>query len=166
MGGVPLVPEGFEWPACRTCGGAMQFLAHLPLDTGTISVFYCQNDPGMCDEWDATAGGTRAYVFSDPLRPAVVPDEGVTLLRGTTGLRLQPEEAPAQAPIMGRVGGDPDWLQSDETPLCSGCTSPMRFTAELKEGHDYTTAANFGGGGRGYVFRCDHCSTAALLWQC
>lgn len=50
MGGIPLAPEGFEWPTCRTCEGAMQFLAHLPFDTGTISVFFCQNDPGLCDE--------------------------------------------------------------------------------------------------------------------
>lgn len=166
MGGIPLVPEDFEWPSCRTCGGAMQFLAHLPLDAGTISVFYCQNDPGLCNEWDAAAGGTRAYVFSEPHRPAVVPGEGATLLGGTTGLRLEPEDTPAQAPILGRVGGDPDWLQNDETPLCPQCTSPMRFTVELEEGHNFATAANFGGGGRGYVFRCGHCTTAAFLWQC
>jgi hypothetical protein len=166
MGGIPLVPQDFEWPACRTCDGAMQFLAHLPLDTGTISVFYCQNDPGMCDEWDAAAGGTRAYVFSGPLRPAAVPNDGVTLLRGSTGLHLQSEEAPTQAPVVGHISGDPDWQQNDETPLCSACTSPMTFTAELEEGHDFATAANFGGGGRGYVFRCDQCTTAAFLWQC
>jgi hypothetical protein len=167
MGGIPLVPEDFEWPACRTCDGAMQFLAHLPLDTGTISVFYCQNDPGMCDEWDAASGGTRAYFFSNPLRPAAVPAEGKTLLGATMGLRLQCEETPTRELIMGQVGGDPGWLQNDETPLCPECTSPMAFAAELQEGHDFATAAaNFGGSGRGYVFRCDHCMTAAFLWQC
>src|ERR1700761_8132918 len=121
----------------------MQFVAHLPLDVGTISVFYCQNDPGMCDEWDATAGGTRAYVFSEALRPATVPDEGVTLLSAPTRFRLQPEEAVAQGPILGRVGGEPDWLQNDETPICADCTMPMTFTAELEEGYDHTAAANF-----------------------
>ncbi|MEV4442942.1 hypothetical protein AB0K09_28805 [Streptomyces sp. NPDC049577] len=29
-GGVPLVPGEFVWPMRRECGGAMQFLAHLP----------------------------------------------------------------------------------------------------------------------------------------
>jgi hypothetical protein len=166
MGGVPLVPLDFEWPTCRTCDGAMQFLAHLPFENGTISVFYCQNDPGMCDEWDAAAGGTRAYIFAQPLQPASVPDVGATLLRGTTGLRLESEETRTQAPILGHVGGEPDWLQNDETPLCLECASPMTFTAELEEGHDFATAANLGGGGRGYVFRCDHCRAAAFLFQC
>ena len=95
-----------------------------------------------------------------------MPDEGIALLGGTTGLRLQAEETPTQAPILGHVGGHPDWLQSDETPLCSACASLMTFTAELEEGHDFATAANFGGCGRGYVFRCDRCTTAAFLWQC
>lgn len=166
MGGVPLVPRGFEWPRCRSCVGAMQFVAHLPFESGTISVFYCQNDPGMCDEWDAAAGGTRAYVFSGPLFPAGVPDDGVSCVRGATGLRLLPDGSPMQAPVVGRVGGEPEWLQNDETPLCAVCVSPMTFTAELEEGPDFATAANFGGGGRGYVFRCDECTTAAFLWQC
>ncbi|MQY10201.1 hypothetical protein SRB5_03080 [Streptomyces sp. RB5] len=30
----------------------------------------------------------------------------------------------------------------------------MRFTAELEEGNDFATSANFGGGGRGYLFNC------------
>src|SRR5206468_21953 len=107
-----------------------------------------------------------AYVFSEPLRPAVLPGEGATLLGGTTGLRLELEGTPTQAPILGRVGGDADWLQNDETPLCPQCTSPMTCAVELEEGQDLATAANFGGGGRGYVFRCGHCSTAAFLWQC
>ena len=152
MGGIPLVPEGFEWPACRTCEGPMQFLAHLPFDAGAISVFFCQNDPGMCDEWDAAAGGNRAYVFSAPLQPAAVPDDGVPLLGAVTGLRPQTEETPTRTQVLGHVGGDPDWLQNDETPLCPACMSPMTLTAELEEGHDLATAANFGGGGRGYVF--------------
>lgn len=164
-GGVPLAPEGFEWPTCQSCGGAMQFLAHLPFDGNVISVFFCQNDPGMCDDWDATGGGNRAYVFAGQLQPATVPAEGVTQLGATTRLRLQPEETATQAPSLGRVGGEPDWLQHDETPLCSGCSTPMTFAAELEEGYDFATAANFGGCGRGYVFRCDHCTTAAFLWQ-
>ncbi len=164
-GGVPLAPEGFEWPTCRTCNGAMQFLAHLPLDEGVISVFFCQNDPGLCADWDATGGGNRAYIFAGQLQPASVPAEGVTLLGTATRLRLHPEETASQVPILGRVGGEPDWLQHDETPLCSGCSVAMTFVAELEEGYDFATAANFGGGGRGYVFRCGRCMTAAFLWQ-
>ncbi|WP_327174220.1 hypothetical protein OG599_02275 [Streptomyces sp. NBC_01335] len=71
-GGVPLVPSGFVWPRCRECDGAMQFLAHLPLDIGVVAVFFRQNDPGMCDDWDAAAGANHAYLFSGELTPAAV----------------------------------------------------------------------------------------------
>jgi hypothetical protein len=59
-GGVPHTPSGFEWPQCRECAGPMQFLAQVSLadaeagSAGLLSIFMCQNDPGLCDEWDAT----------------------------------------------------------------------------------------------------------------
>jgi hypothetical protein len=144
----------------------MQFLAHLPLETGAISVFFCQNDPGMCDDWDATAGGNRAFLFVDELRPAAVPAEGATLLGAVTALALHPDDAPAEVPVLGQWGGTPDWLQGDETPACPSCTSRMTFVAALEEGCHFATEANFGGGGRGFVFACQSCSEAAFLWQC
>lgn len=42
----------------------------------------------------------------------------------------------------------------------------MTFTAQLEEGADHTSSANFDGGGRGYVFVCRPCGEAAFLWQC
>lgn len=97
-GGVPLVPEGFVWPTCRNYAGALQFLAHLPVDGGAVAVFFCQNDPGMCDDWDAAAGGNRAYLFTGPLGPAAVPAEGETLLGAVTALRPQPSASPRRRP--------------------------------------------------------------------
>lgn len=41
----------------------------------------------------------------------------------------------------------------------------MKFAASLAEGRDNATAANFGGGGRGYIFTCRPCAEAAFLWQ-
>ncbi|MEV6897719.1 hypothetical protein [Amycolatopsis sp. NPDC051372] len=41
----------------------------------------------------------------------------------------------------------------------------MTFTAELAEGYDFATSANFGGGGLGYPFTCRPCGEAAFLWQ-
>lgn len=164
-GGVPLVPEGFAWPNCRECGGPMLFFAHLPLEAGVIAVFLCQNDPGMCDDWDATAGANRAFVFRGPLSPATVPTEGETLLGAVTALRPHPADTPTTEPVLGRLGGEPHWIQGDETPGCPSCTGPMAFTAELEEGADFETSANFGGGGLGYVFHCRPCGEAAFLWQ-
>ncbi|GGS56605.1 hypothetical protein GCM10010238_52450 [Streptomyces griseoviridis] len=143
----------------------MQFLAHLPLGPTVISVFFCQNDPGMCDDWDATSGANRAFAFSGELSPATVPTEGETLLGAVTTLRPHPADSPASTPVVGRLGGEPDWIQGDETPACPDCATRMTFTAELEEGSDFTTSANFGGGGRGYVFHCRPCNEAAFLWQ-
>jgi hypothetical protein len=164
-GGVPLVPDGFVWPICRECGGPLQFLAHLPLETGAIAVFFCQNDPGMCDDWDAGSGANRAFVFRGRLTPATVPAQGETLLGAVTALLPHPADAPTAAPVLGRLGGEPDWLQADETPDCPTCATRMTFTAELEEGADFRTSANFGGCGRGYVFHCHPCDEAAFLWQ-
>ncbi|MFD5074216.1 hypothetical protein [Streptomyces sp. NPDC058371] len=41
----------------------------------------------------------------------------------------------------------------------------MTFTVELEEGYASAASANFGGGGRGYVFHCLPCGEAAFLWQ-
>ena len=164
-GGVPLVPDEFVWPTCRECGGPMLFFAHLPLDWGVVAVFLCQNNPGLCDDWDATAGANRAFVFHGPLSAATVPAEGETLLGAVTALRPRPADTPTEEPVLGRLGGEPDWLQGDETPDCPSCATPMTFTAAFEEGAEFETAANFGGGGLGYVFHCRPCGRAAFLWQ-
>jgi len=55
----------------------MQFLAQLPLDSleeakghhdQTLLLFQCQNDPGMCDEWDPNAGGNAALLVQSSPR--------------------------------------------------------------------------------------------------
>ncbi|MCI3929014.1 hypothetical protein [Streptomyces sp. AN091965] len=195
-GGVPLVPPGFVWPTCRACGGALLFLLHLPLGEGggdgdrdeggargrgdVVSVFLCQNDPGMCDEWDATGGANRAYLFAaEGLAAPAVPAHGETRLGAVSALRTEevdaagfPEALDAWADddaasllVQGQLGGEPAWIQGDETPHCPGCAERMAFTAQLEEGYDFSTSANFGGGGIGYVFTCARCRDAAFLWQ-
>ncbi|MFF2995965.1 hypothetical protein ACFVTC_15530 [Streptomyces sp. NPDC057950] len=164
-GGVPLAPGGIVWPVCRECGGAMQFLAHLPVDGGVVAVFFCQNDPGMCDDWDAGSGANQAFLFTGDLTPVTVPAEGETRLRAVTALRPHPAGTAPGVPVLGQLGGAPEWLQGDETPACTSCAARMVFAASLAEGHDFATAANFGGGGRGYLFTCRPCAEAAFLWQ-
>lgn len=186
-GGIPLVPDGFSWPACHTCEGPMQFLAQVvPGSPGTsapqgvLSVFMCANDPGMCDEWDATAGGNQALTFAGgPLVPATVPEGPATMLGEASAVRCvtvnadyddarrawAEREGRPLGDVLGQLGGQPSWLQADETPACTECGKPMGFAVQLEEGHDYRTAANFGGGGCGYGFVCSPCGTAAFLWQ-
>lgn len=98
-GGVPLAPAGFAWPMCGSCcGGPLQFVAHLPVEDGVLSVFVCQNDPGACEFWDAASGANRVYLFPrEGLQPVAVPETGATLLPATSAIRthvvtLDPEE--------------------------------------------------------------------------
>ncbi|MDK1475791.1 hypothetical protein QNO07_20615 [Streptomyces sp. 549] len=181
-GGLPLVPSGVDWPECATCNGPMQFVAHLLVgDELLLAVWMCQSDPGACEEWDPWAGGNRALLYGrDGLRPAEVPEGGPTLLAEVSGMDRTPVDAPtysdasrqwADAPgrglrdALGKVGGEPSWLQGDETPDCPGCSAPMEFAAQWEEGHDHKTAVNFGGGGCGYGFVCRACLRAVFLWQ-
>lgn len=65
FGGKPVknVDEDFHWPKCSCCKLPMQFLAKIRVDEELHQIFMCQNDPGMCDDWDANGGGnTKLYV--------------------------------------------------------------------------------------------------------
>ncbi|MEV0647285.1 hypothetical protein AB0I28_18655 [Phytomonospora sp. NPDC050363] len=181
-GGVPLAPAGFEWPHCAKCGGPMMFLAHLPVDAGVVSVFMCQNQPGLCEEWDPAAGSNRAHLYpaDAALPPVSAHPDGPTLLPVVNGLR--PTESAAdeypdavtawseagneRRDALGQLGGEPCRLQADEDPACPGCGRTMDFALMLEAGRDYRSGMNFGGDGWGYVFTCAGCERAAFLWQC
>ena len=187
-GGVPLLPGGFSWPACLACKGPMQFLAQVMLSDlevddrrGVLLIFMCQNDPGMCDEWDPAAGGNAALLLPFAgLRPAVAPPGPAAGLGEVSAVRYvimdadydqaredwAGREARPARDVLGQLGGQPSWVQADETPACRECSAPMSLAVQLEEGRDHRTAANFGGGGCGYGFTCPRCSTAAFLWQC
>src|SRR4051812_22773719 len=127
----------------------MQFLAQVSLadvedgTAGLLSIFMCQNDPGLCDEWDATAGGNRAFVFGgDAAHVPIPPGDGIAVLAETSAVRFEEVavedylEAPKQwhqqtgrpeREVLGQVGGEAAWLQNDETPQCGGCARPMTF---------------------------------------
>lgn len=188
-GGTPLVPDAFSWPSCRTCGGPMRFIALVMLDDlgmgasrGMMLIFMCGNAPGMCEEWDATSGGNQALIFAADGRlvPAAVPADPAAMLDEVSAVQYVTVDADyddARAAwaehecrpggdVLGQLGGQPAWIQADETPACAECGRPMGLVVQLEEGHDYRTAANFGGCGCGYGFACQPCGTAAFLWQC
>ena len=163
IGGLPDAPAGFQWPVCKECGGAMQFLAQLALpDCGIPSLaarnqllllFQCQNKPGMCDDWVPASGGNAACL--------------VSLTGATTLPAVAPVVAVSAKPsrgVLGQVGGEPEWIQGDETPECA-CGARMRFVVQLSpEGGG---GINFGDAGEGYAFVCEHCpEEASFLWQC
>lgn len=186
FGGRPSAPAGLmEWPVCRSCNGPMQFLGQL-LQSGSnelLLLFMCQNEPGMCDEWDADGGGNQVVAVAPTSLELVHPPSSGEVGRPTRyGARIvfRPEESYEAAraawstendasprEVLGQVGGTPSWLQGDEVPICSSCHEPMRFVAQLEQGPDWQTEMNFGGGGCAYVFHCS-CRSAQpkLLWQC
>lgn len=138
IGGIPLVPAGFSWPACRACAGPMQFLAQVMLGDlgagswqGVLSVFMCGGDPGMCEEWDAAAGGNRALVFAGgSLAPAAVPAGPAAMLGEVSAVQYVAVDADYDdarrawagregrpvSEVLGQLGGRPSWVQADETP--------------------------------------------------
>ncbi|MBW4718183.1 DUF1963 domain-containing protein [Saccharothrix obliqua] len=158
-------------------------------DRRVVQVFMCDNDPGGCSTWEAYSGASAVVVL--PPGPAPVrraPDGGVTTLPEVSAVRVveidaEPdpgdefsdpyEEAravwmgdPEQRgrDVLGQLGGIPSWLQTDQMPACAECAEPMRMVAQLEEGHDLRTAANYGGGSA-YVFVCPRHDLGAFLWQ-
>jgi len=190
FGGLPLIPtdSAFLWPTCSTCSGAMQFLGQILFEdnnaTRLVLVFMCQNDPGLCDEWDASLGGNRALIVAidGAVRLADAPELGFTVRDTVYGARVEvvdsatyndarlrwaEENQGSLRQILGVLGGVPSWLQDDETPTCKHCGSKMKFMAQLEDGPDRKTAMNFGGGGCAYVFHCScEQGSAKFLWQC
>ncbi len=84
-------------------------------------------------------------------------------------LKLAPETSKAKAIVEGshgyaaagdehKIGGQPDWLQNDETPEC---TEPMDFYAQL----DHLGSLEGLHDGRIYVFVCRECYTIEALLQ-
>jgi hypothetical protein len=161
----------------------MQFLGQVQDGASShIALFMCQNDPGLCDEWDPDLGGNHALQVGDvPLVVIDAPAEGNVSRPESYGMRPvicnEGDYAAARdawrtsggdvRAILGILGGVPEWIQADETPTCSDCAAQMDFVAQLEEGPDHSSAMNFGGGGSAYVFRCScERKPAKFLWQC
>ena len=186
FGGVPRNVSAFEWPVCGACQGNMLFVGQIRLAETqieslakrgqTVLVFQCTNSPGMCDDWEADAGGNAAIVVRNGRKTVRPPNGGETTIDEML-IQLSAHDASACTEtdddnyvaayesgdeIVGKVGGNPVWVQADETPSCE-CGKAMRFVGLLEE----CGGLAFGGGGAGYIFVCEDCkSTAKFLWQC
>ncbi|MBE9602252.1 hypothetical protein [Pedobacter sp. MC2016-24] len=180
FGGLPVkeIGKNTEWPSCRTCQAKMQYQGKIKTDIGLELIFMCQNDPGLCDEWDPEGGGNKVIIVNSENLEFFKPLEGESLLRETVyGVNLIETDADDydsarenwegnKRQVLGQYDGIPSWIQGDETPECDCCSKSMRFVAQLEEGPDYRTAMNFGGGGVAYLFDCKEGKTAKFLWQC
>ena len=61
-----------------------------------------------------------------------------------------------------KLGGDPEWIQGDETPVCAPCSQEMVFVLQLDSIDD---SYEFGDAGMLYVFVCGECGEGTTLMQ-
>jgi hypothetical protein len=168
----------------------MQFLAQIPLmecdipelkgRQQSLLLFQCQHDPGSCDEWDADSGGNAAILTESSPPNAVKAPSGETTLPSESKILFEPydDSVSGETPdenycrafdatsskVLGKLGGQPLWIQGEETPSCS-CGQLMVFVAQIESRGG--GGINFGDAGAGYAFVCTRCPAAAkFLWQC
>lgn len=179
FGGLPVKEAGndTEWPRCKSCKSEMQYQGKIKTDLGLELIFMCQNDPGVCDEWDANSGGNKVIIVKDKKLESFSPKNKRIALRQTEyrGDILEVDAGSYDEArqnwkgntrdVLGGLYGEPDWVESDDTPNCDCCNERMRFVAQLEEGPDENTAMNFGDAGVGYLFDCSKGKTAKFLWQ-
>jgi uncharacterized protein YwqG len=76
--------------------------------------------------------------------------------------------------LRSKLGGAPDWVQSNETPECSRCHKPMTFVGQIDsfevKGTPNTVEWDdrhfmFGDVGMIYVFFCFGCSNTQSIFQ-
>lgn len=183
MGGKPLAPSNTQWVSCSVCGGWMQFIGQIDLEETAIKevserkqlllIFMCTNNPGGCDEWDADLGGNAAILVSKTNQTSLeAPCDKEEFLLEETLLTLDECDDSAytycqilnqpQNQVCGKIGGEPVWIQADETPICT-CGARMTFIFQLQ----YSAEIQFGDAGSGYGFVCLVCQQRAkFLWQC
>lgn len=69
-----------------------------------------------------------------------------------------------------KFGGNPTWIQNDETPKCPSCKDRMDFIAQI-DSIDYTGSAitsgeyMFGDVGIIYLFFCFNCGVSKSVFQ-
>lgn len=107
-----------------------------------------------------------------------LPEIRVILQRVPPSKRAVLLDYPDNLGLRTKFGGEPDWIQGDETPRCDFCGELMTFIAQIDSiehdnrhnpprrdclGHkDYM----FGDVGMIYVFYCFECGQPACLMQC
>ena len=68
-----------------------------------------------------------------------------------------------------KLGGQPTWIQNEDTPNCEDCGEPMTFVAQLDSiGHRQPEAQGymFGDVGLIYVFFCFDDGATRSVFQC
>lgn len=155
-------------PHCRAATNLMAqidladpLLPKTALGARRVPVFWCLD----CVEWDATFFDISARVprpldqTGKQIRPTELetgdgdlPERRVTLV---------PVAAGKEAGRKSKLGGQPKWIQMDQTPDCPKCERPMAFVLQLAG----DSRVSYGDEGMLYAFACPDCRITASLVQ-
>lgn len=193
FGGLPLAPDGFVWPTCRSCESIMQFVAQIELsqtekDARLLSIFMCNHAADDCSTGSPDSGANRAFVFTGPLHPVAEPDDADPeddVVMDACAARLVEVDASAEQPeydfdVEYDLARRLWWKQNPdrsedllgqlggEPSWCQAedtphCLSCSRPMALAAQLSEH--GANFGTG-EAYAFHCPTCATATFQWQC
>ncbi len=72
-----------------------------------------------------------------------------------------------------KIGGTPEWIQSNETPICRYCDRDMTLlielhstSKELRDQYPELKEINFGDSGKIYLFKCFRDAQLKAVYQC
>ena len=111
--------------------------------------------------------------------PRHLSEIGVHLEQVAPGTSAIPTNVPDDSGLRTKLGGDPDWIQDDETPDCDNCDEEMSFICQIDSIHHdskYNPLRRdclgrkqeymFGDVGMIYVFFCFDCCETTAVCQC
>jgi len=155
--------------ACPHCGTATNLMARIDLSDpalpktpfGRLPVFWCLS----CLEW----GPAFFDISSEAVRP--LPPKGGKIKRGKIDseeddleeerIQLVPVAQGKKAGGRSKLGGQPAWIQSEDTPDCPKCAKQMAFALQLAS----DSQISYCDMGMLYAFVCPGCRVTASLIQ-
>lgn len=179
LGGQPVWLGDAQWPISRDSGTPMWFIAQfvIPALGGdkaqSLAYLFMTNADSTVDYAAESEGGENAVIIQPhgqlPVLQRSYREEptAITIASAEEGPTIGPdhlsietpnaviEETPSQF-----IGGSPQWLQGDETPV-PGWTFLAQLDASLLPLH-----VDFGDDGVGYIFLSPDRTQGRFLWQC
>lgn len=158
LGGQPVWLRTPRWPMSASLGEPMTFIGQFRLDTDNEVRLAYLFMSGCEGSWEPDGGENAVIIQPDGRVPDFIAVEALH-----EGPALPREDhLPVEQPVDDDepwefLGGEPVWLQFDETP-----GPGWRLIAQLTDrlGH------NFGDGGVGYAFISPDGAEGRFLWQC